>query len=377
VTNDTGRPGSAEQLGRRGLSTLVTVSLPHRLLSAASRPYVRLAVLSAAAAAAAYGLGTALPLVSPIVAAITALVTVRPTLHASMQEALRQVLGVVIGAAVAFASLEMVGYSALALFLAIVVCFAVAGWLRLGEDGAVAVGVTVILVVGPHFSTEAIETRLFGAVVGSLLALLTSYFTRPGTPHGRALADVVGEAERTAALLAAIAEALSRPAGHVTQPVAQLWLEEAEQILARTVQARHAAQDAVAGADWSPLIDRQEAYAVLEQVRITEGTAITLVSMCRDLISAADREESLPVGLASSLSDVLLATASAIGQQSESARDHPAETLSDQTGPVSVARRNRSDAASHIRHLEDTRPLLLGGSLLREAEKITEILSGR
>jgi len=26
--------------------------------------------------------------------------------------------------------------------------------------------------------------------------------------------------------------------------------------------------------------------------------------------------------------------------------------------------------------MEDTRPLLLGGSMLREAEKITEILSG-
>ena len=215
VIKDTGLAGSAGSGRASGLSSLVVMSLTSRLLSTASRPYVRLAVLSAAAAAAAYGIGTALAFVSPVVAAITALVTVRPTLHGSMQEALRQVLGVVIGAAVAFASLEMIGYSALTLFVGIVTCFVAAAWLRLGEDGAAAVAVTVILVVGPHFSSEAIETRLFGAVVGSLLALLTSYFTRPGTPHGRALTEVVDEAGRTAALLAGIADTLSREGGQV------------------------------------------------------------------------------------------------------------------------------------------------------------------
>src|SRR5438034_9109436 len=146
--------------------------LARHLTSTASRPYVRLAVLSAAAAAAAYGIGSVLPMVSPVVAGVTALIAVRPTLHASMQEALRQVLGVVIGAAVAFGSLEMVGFSVVSLFVALVVCFVVAAWLGLGEDGATAVAVTVVLVVGPHFSTEAIEARLSGVVVGSLVALL-------------------------------------------------------------------------------------------------------------------------------------------------------------------------------------------------------------
>jgi uncharacterized membrane protein YccC len=353
------------------------VSLSRRLMSWVGRPYLRLAVLSAAAAAVAYGLGTVLPLVSPVVAAVTALITVRPTLYASMQEGLRQVLGVIIGAVVAFFAMMLVGHSALALFLAIVGCFVAARCLRLGEEGAAAVGVTVILVVSPHFSTEATETRVFGVLVGSLLALLTSYFTRPGSPHGRALAAVVGEAERTSALLERIARTLSGRRGHVPGPVAQLWLDQAEEILARTVVARHAAQDAAAGARWSPMTDRQGTHAVLEQVRITERTIVALVSMCRDLLAAADRDEPLDEGLAASLSDVLLATAAAIGQQSQTARSHPAETLDELTGPIRVARRARSDAAGHVRHLDDTRPLLLGGSLLRDAEKITEVLSGR
>jgi uncharacterized membrane protein YccC len=334
-------------------------------------------VLSATAAAVAYGLGSALPHVSPVVAGVTALIAIRPTFHASMQEALRQVVGVVIGAAVAFASLQVVGFSTLSLLAALLVCLVVAARLGLGENGAIAVAVTVILVVGPTFSKVAVETRLLGVVLGSALALVTSYFARPGTPHGRALADVVGEGERIGQLLEHISGALADGEGRVDVRVARGWLNEAEQILARTVQARDEAADALAGARWSPMIGRADAAAVLDQVRITERTAATVVSMCRDLVTAAVSEQPLPPGLARSLSDVLGATAAAVDKQSRSARERPSETLSDETGPVRRARSGRADAAAHVRQIDDTVPLLLGGSLLRDADEISQILSGR
>ena len=325
-----------------------------RLTHALDRPYLRLAVLSAAAAAAAYGLGVELPHVSPVVAAITALITVQPTFHASMKEALRQVLGVILGASLAFAAIAFVGYSAFALFATIVVCFGVARVLRLGEEGAAAVAVTVILVVGPHFSTDATEARLFGVLLGSALALVTSFFTRPGTPEGRALGDLVSESDRAAALMATIAESLPGRDGRVPWWIVRRWLAEAEEILQHVVATRQAAEDAAASARWSPMIDRQRAEAVLRQARIAERTAVTLVSMCRDLVVAAERNEPLHDGLATSLSDVLLATADAIGQQSQQARNHPAEPLAELTGPIRVARRARTDAAVHVRHLDDT-----------------------
>ena len=351
-------------------------SVTASLLSYARRPYWRVAVLSAAAAATAYGLGSLSPHVSAVVAAITALVTVRPTFHSSLREALRQVLGVVIGAAFAFAALELVGVSVLALFVAIVACFVTASLLRLGEEGAVAVGVTVILVVGPHFSTQAIETRLFGVLVGSLLALVVSYFTRPGTPHGRALADVVEQGDRASALLTNIGHALTDRDGHLAAALADRWLDEAEDILARTTETKHLAEDAVAGARWSPMIGHAEAQAVLAQVKLTEATAITLVNMCRDLQVAAGRDRAMPAGMATSLSNVLLATAGAITEQSETARAHPAEPLDDSADVMGTATRTRTQAASVVRGLDDTRPLLLGGSLLRDTEKIADILSG-
>ncbi|HTY73555.1 MAG TPA: aromatic acid exporter family protein [Actinomycetes bacterium] len=341
------------------------------------RPYLRLAVLSAAAASAAYGLGVVLPHVSAVVAAVTALISVRPTFHASMKEALRQVLAVVLGAGLALAAMELVGYSALALFATILVCYAAARVLRLGEEGALAVSVTVILVVGPHFSSDAVEARFFGVLLGSALALVTSYFTRPGTPDGRALADLVTQSERAATLMSAVAETLDSSDGKVAPALARRWLLDAEDILSCVVATRQAAVDAAEGARWSPMIDRERALAVVRQARMTERTAVTLVSMCRDLDVAAARGEPLHDGLAMSLSDVLLATAEAIGQQSEKALSHPAEPLSEATGPIPVARRARTEAAAHVRHLDDTTPLLLGGSLLRDAEKITEALSGQ
>ncbi len=345
--------------------------LRHRARS----PYVRLAVLSAGAAAVAYGVGALAPEVSPVVAGVTALVTVRPTFHGSAQEALRQVLGVVLGAVLAFAALQSMGFSAVALFVTILGCFLVARGLRLGEEGATALAVTVVLVVGPQFRTEAVETRLLGALVGSLVALGASALMRPGSPHGRALAGALDQGVRAAALLTAVGQSLAD--GPLVPPgMPRHWLDEAEEILADTVESRQAAQDAVAGARWSPMIDVADAEAVLAQVRITERTAITVVSICRDLLTASDCDPPISSPLARSLSHVLLATADAISTQSEAARESPARILDDHTGPVRIVARSRSEAATHVRSLDDTRPLLLGGSLLRETEKITETLTG-
>ena len=203
-----------------------------------------------------------------------------------------------------------------------------------------------------------------------------SFFTRRGTPHGRALTEVVAQGDRTSALLTVIGRNLASSKGRITESTANEWLVEAEDILARAVEIRYAAEDAVDGARWSPMIGRAEAQAVLDQVRITEGTALTVVSMCRDLLVASDHDRALPAGLATSISGVLLATADAITEQSDGARENPAEVLADYTGPVGVVTRSRKEAAIEVRSQDDTRPLLLGGSLLRDSEKITEILSG-
>jgi len=232
-------------------------------------------------------------------------------------------------------------------------------------------------VIGPSFNSAAVETRLLGVLLGSVVALGFSYVMRPGTPHGRALDDAVEQGRRVSDLLTEIGRAIADHEGRVPGPLAIAWLSEAEDILARTVAVRLDAEDALSGARFSPLIRRGEAAAVLAQARTTEATAITLVSMCRDLWVASDHEAALPAGVATSISDVLLATATAVTWQGDAALHAPAGRLDDSTGPVRVADRSRAEAASQVRRLDDTQPILLGGSLLRDSEKITQLLSGR
>jgi hypothetical protein len=99
--------------------------------------------------------------------------------------------------------------------------------------------------------------------------------------------------------------------------------------------------------------------------------------MCRDLVVAAQHGTAMPSALAESLSHVLMATADAIDEQSDIALESPADALPAATGTVSELQRSRREAVATVRELDETRQLLLGGSLLRDSEKITEILAGR
>ena len=76
--------------------------------------------------------------------------------------------------------------------------------------------------------------------------------------------------------------------------------------------------------------------------------------------------------LAAALAGVLSATAEVISDQAEIAEDSPADV---QHEDLEDWQDQRKKAIAELRNLDDTQPLLIGGSILRDAEKITEILS--
>jgi uncharacterized membrane protein YgaE (UPF0421/DUF939 family) len=157
------------------------------LIDIINAPYFRLATLTTIAGTLAYFIGANLPMVSGISAAITAIVSVRHTFHDSIQESFLQILGVVIGGTVAFASMKLIGFNSVVVMLAIFTCFVTARLFKLGEEGAIAIAVTVILVVGPNVTASTIEQRFFGVLFGATLATFASYFVRKGSPQDRAL----------------------------------------------------------------------------------------------------------------------------------------------------------------------------------------------
>jgi uncharacterized membrane protein YccC len=343
------------------------------LRRAARSTYLRLAALSSLGVTAAYALASCLPEVNAQVAAITALVAVRPTFHASIQEAARQTLGLVLGAAVALLLITTVGLSLPALLVGVLACWVTARLLRLGEEGAGSLAITVILILGPTFSADAVETRFLGVAVGSLMAMLVSYFIRPGQPHERALDAALAQAERGAALLTEIADHLSRHSGHVERATAHRWLDRANKITAALARIRTAADDAVVGARWSPMIAREDAEAVAAQVRLTHATSIAVANICRDLLAASGGP--MPAALAESLAEVFAAAAEAIVDQSEGARVNPAGTLGRDDEPVQALTSTRRVAVRQVRSLDDTQPMLLGGALLADAETIADLLT--
>ena len=337
-----------------------------------SAPFLRLAVITASAGTVAYFLGAKFDMISSTTAAITAVVSVRHTFHESVQESFRQVLGVLIGGVVAYSAMKLIGFNSVVVLIAIFSCFVAARLLRLGEEGAIALVVTTILVVGPHVTTESIESRFYGVVLGVALAAGGSYFVRPGSPQARALKASNESAHRLARLLEDIAQAIYASDGTVDVQQAMKWLAKAEFIANEIDVTMKSATSAYESSNWSPAINRKEAAAVLAQVRLTEATAETVRNICRELLLTSGNSQRLPEMLARALSGVLRATAGVIDDQATIAQITPAERLADEDLEW---RSSRDQAVASLRSLDDTQPLLIGGSILRDAEKITDILS--
>lgn len=332
-------------------------------------PYVRLAVLTATAGTLAYFLGARIPSVSAVTAAITAVISIRHTLHETVRESFFQVLGVAVGATVGYVATKAIGFNSVVVLLAIISCFAISRLFKLGEEGAIAIAVTVVLVIGPTFNQDKVETRFFGVMLGAALATFFSYFVRVGAPQDRALRDGLVEARSLSRLLHEIAVTLSGTDVHVERKQAMQWLAQAEYIQNDVEESLHSAESAVAGARWSPILDRRDAEAVLKQIQMTQATCETVINICRELVLTFGRSDKLPDLLASALSTILEATADVIMDQADVAAEDPADKTSDDEWLEERAR-----AVNDLRGIDETQPLFIGGSILRDAEKIKDIL---
>ena len=345
-----------------------------------SHPYARFAVLASLSCGIAFAIGLAVPQVSALVAAITAVVSIRPTLHDSMQEAFRQVIGSIIGALAVLAIILVFGeFNAIALTGAVLFSFLVARLLKLGEEGAFSIAITVILIGGGNMTTEAVETRFIGVLVGLLIAVLMSLFVSSGTPTQRALKATLSLSDRLAILLSRIADRLAKRVDNVRIGAEEvtLWLNEAQSIQRDLTEVHKDAEDAMSGARWSPLMSREEAALVLAQVELTEATAEIVVGMCRNLLIGAEETQPIPTDLINRLSGMFDSLSGVISEQAESARHAPSELLGKDASPVRELHSAASNAVQSLHSMDDTAPLLLGGSLLQDAEKINRILTGK
>lgn len=335
--------------------------------------YWRYAIIASGASTLAYLLGSHIPHVSGLVAAITALIAVRPTFHASAKEGFSQILAILMGAGIALLVTLIFGFSSAVVLIALLACFLLAQLLSL-EGSAIGISISVLLVAGPHFDRALVETRFFGVALGSAIALLGSFWTRPGKPHERALDAILSQENQVATLLASIGYSLAQKRGEIEESSAIQWLEEAKGIERRVLEIRHEADDALKGHRWSPLVTEEDALAVISQVKIVQALVNTVLNIIRDLRVASRATEPLSASLAAHLSKALISTADVISEQSEVASENPANLVSLSKEEVASRMEDQKHVLNHLRELHDS-PLLIGGSVLQDTNKIKSILT--
>ncbi len=338
-------------------------------------PQLRLALWSAAAAATAYGIGLAIPSINATVAGITALIAIRPTFHDTAAEMLRQILGTIIGAAFGLLLTHLFGVNPIGILVLVLVSFLMAKVMKLGNEGAITMGVTVILVFGPGFGAQAVQSRFLGIVFGALIALLVSLWVRPGTPHSRALSASVTHANAAAELLTNIAVHLASGKGKVDKVIAKSWVTEADSILKELNITHDEATSALRSAKWSPLVNKKEAVAIVGQIEIAQSTARTAHAIAEDLLSSSKTKKPIPENMALNLSEIIAATANTIQGQAKIAKTKPAKSLKQTDTSVLGWATLRDETAVKVKELNETQPLIIAGSILRKVGHINDVLT--
>lgn len=317
--------------------------------------YVRLAFLTSAAATVAFVIGDLTPFVDPIPAAITAVVSTRPTFHHAAKEALFQVIGVVAGAAVAFAAIATIGFGPATIAILVLASFGIVRLIRIASPetapyAAMAVSVTVILVIGAQMSPEGALERFLGVVVGGMCALVASYFTTKGEPVGRISVELSAVQGLLADLLGQIAEGVQHP---LTSEQTKRWFEQAARLRDATLKHALAVEDVREHRRWSPAIHEPELRALERQLAVTQVMATRVFSITSDLNVWAAKQHTGTTAL-SPLAKVFAAAAATMAD--------PDVTPGGMTG-VHTA----------IRSADDTDALMLLGGLAGQAQRLSNV----
>jgi uncharacterized membrane protein YccC len=281
--------------------------------------YARLALLTALAAVVAYILGERISFADPIPAAITAAVGTRATFHHAAKENLFQILGALIGAAIALAIVSVIGTGPVVIFLLVLLCFALARFLRLAspdESPFVAAGmaVTVILVVGTHLTTELAVERFVGVTIGALCALAASALATPTRDTRLLRRDLDALQDDLSGLLSQVATGLREPPN---ADVARSWREQAVALRNRSIGLDARLEDLSKNAKWSPRIDPDDIASLKQSLNANRVMSARVLSITSDLSAAASgrSKAQLPQAALSPLADLIALAASNIAAE--------------------------------------------------------------
>jgi uncharacterized membrane protein YccC len=307
--------------------------------------YARLAILTALAAVGAYILAELLPFADPIPAAITAAVATRATFHHAAKETVFQILGALIGAAIALLIVWLIGTGPLVIFLLVLVCFALARYMRLASPDespfvAASMSVTVILVVGTHLTTELAFQRFAGVTVGALCAVLASALATPTRDTRLLRQDLDVLQDDLSALLTDVARGLRETP---SLEEARSWREEAVALRNRSIGLDARLEDLAKNARWSPRIDPDDLSSLRQSLNANRVMSARILSITSDLSTAASGRGNtrLPQAALSPLADLIAMAADNISAEDPATsvggtQAHEAVRVADQTAQIAL-----------------------------------------
>lgn len=243
--------------------------------------FFRTSILAAAAVTLSFLIGQATSFVAADIAALWALLAVRSTFHVAVKDAAVKIVATVIGAVVGYMVIQSYGFNEWLLLGMILFSFALGYILRLGVEGSVIVGFTMVLVASSGLSFETTEARVSGVILGTVIATVFSLFTSRGTPQKRLGAQLDSLRERKQKVLTQLSEAVA--AGDLSEAAIFGLKVQAKVILEDAEEAFDNAEELVSASRWSPLTSKEEAVLLLDAARRAKEDAVTVVDMSESL----------------------------------------------------------------------------------------------
>ena len=334
---------------------------------------VRVVVLATASSVLAFLVGSAVPnFISPVIASIVALTAIKSSFYDTVRETFKQIIGTIIGAAFGIVLISFVGFNVYSLILIVIASMLIGFVLRLEAAGGLFIAGTVILIAGPLLGDlQLIEERVAGVFVGALFALLASLFLVPSDKHREALVNILAVGESSAMVLGKVSKNLKNDT--LKKASVSKWLNEVESQKQYMESVILELNDLYKDAKWSPMTSKEDIESVIRQADIVYKNVKNIRTILTSINSTLTKNINIGGEVRISLGKMLDDAKAGIVEQLHNAEHQPRALISDAT--VDKIRQRRNKVASQLRASENTQAIILGSTIIHEANKIKNILS--
>lgn len=337
---------------------------------------LRAVFFAALSAVLAFSIASTAPqFINPTIAAVLSLSSIKTSLNDTVKETIKQTAGSFFGALLGIVLVQFVGFNLVSIVVIVVVSMLVGFLIRLHIVGGLAIAATAILVSGPLFGDfQSIEQRVAGVIVGALCAFFVSWFMAPWNPRKRLLDVGLRLGETLVALMDEISGKY-RKNTVITIKQVDVWLDSVDEVESALRTTRREAEQLLKDSRWTPFVKGTDAEHVYEQLSIVKANASALKTVVLAIENAVEHKVQLSALAAKRIAKLIQVSRNGIFEQLQIAQVNPGAGVD--ADVEETIRLRRSKLADEMTQMDDTRAIMLGGTLMHEATKIKDLISGR